>query len=279
MWKLAKPVGTSQQTFLTCISKVKNPDLKARLVAIEGDVVDASDAYEVAARTTTLHTLPSADNVAGQVTKDEMSAVYTERMARKGAPGRAIYDRLLSAPAHGRCPLCGHRTVSTLDHHLPKSLFPALAVTPANLVPACSDCNRAKLERAPQTSDEETLHPYYDDIEGDCWLYAEVIETVPAALRFLVEPPNHWDPILATRVRRHFRLLNLAQLYASQSAEELLNIRYYLVALFARAGASGVRNHLREIAVSCEQARINSWQTAAYKALAISNWYCEGGFG
>ena len=277
MWKVPKPTWTSGQAFLKCISRVSDPALKARLHLIEGEIVQASDAFEAAAASVTLHTLPKATHVGG-VTKDEMSDVYTHRMARKRRAGRAIYDEILAAPAYGRCPLCGQRTVSTLDHHLPKTNYPALAVTPANLVPSCTDCNKAKLDYIPTTSGDATLHPYFDDVQEDLWLRAEVVETLPAALRFFVDLPNHWNATLGSRVRQHFALLNLSYLYASQAAEELLNIRYYLSDLFHKAGPDAVKLHLAEKAASCAQARTNSWQTATYSALAASDWFCAEGF-
>lgn len=53
----------------------------------------------------TFYQLPEERGVAGVVSRDEMSAVYTGRMAAKGAPGRAVYDRLMAALPLGRCPL------------------------------------------------------------------------------------------------------------------------------------------------------------------------------
>jgi hypothetical protein len=278
MWKLEKPVRTSRQTFITCIDRVKDVALKARLELVENEIVQASDDFEAAATTANLHTLVPSNGVGGRVTTAEMSDVYTLRMAKKGSPGRPIYDELLSAPAHGRCPLCGQRTVSTLDHHLPKAYYPALAVAPINLVPACMDCNKAKIDSMPHAREEETIHPYFDDVEDDLWLHAVVVETLPPALRFYVDPPNHWDGTKIARVRHHFKVLNLSRLYASQGAEELLNIRHYLKTLFSETGGDAVKTHLQDKAMSCEQARKNSWQSAAYRALSASEWYCIGGF-
>lgn len=278
MRKLEKPKDNPVQVFRKCISRVRNADLKARLTLVEADVVAAAGEYEVAASTVMLHTLVPHVSVGGVVTAGEMSMVYTQRMVGMKAPGRAIYDKLIAAPAHGRCPLCGQRTVSTLDHHLPKDQYPALVVVPGNLVPACADCNKAKTNVVPQTGEEETLHPYFDNVENEQWLYAEVIEESPAALRFFVTPPIQWSDSLAARVRHHFKLFKLAALYASHAGEELTNIRHILSVLFAKAGYEGVKNHLWDSAASREAAHVNSWQTAMYKALADSDWYCAGGF-
>lgn len=199
-------------------------------------------------------------------------------MAKNTAPGRPIYDKLLAAPKHGICPLCGQRTVSTLDHHLPKDHYPALAVVPVNLIPACAECNKGKTNAIPEFREDQTLHPYYDNIENDSWLNAGVVQGSPVALRFFVDPPNTWDDLMAARVRCHFKVFKLATLYASHAACELVSIQYRLGPLFDKGGAGAVRDHLQKEAESREFAHKNSWQTAMYKALAASDWYCNGGF-
>jgi hypothetical protein len=73
---------------------------------------------------------------------------------------------------------------------------------------------------------EVALHPYYDDLGDDVWLVARVVERRPTALRFGVEVPAAWSPVMAARVLHHFRSLGLAALYASEAAEELINIRH-----------------------------------------------------
>jgi 5-methylcytosine-specific restriction endonuclease McrA len=278
MQKLARPADDPEEVFVQCISRVRDKTLKTRLMSVKAAIISAAQSYERASTAAQLFRLQSHEAVNGIVTKDEMEAVYTDRMAKKNAPGRPIYDRLLAAPAYGKCPLCGQRIVSTLDHHLPKSLFPALAVLPINLVPACADCNKAKLEKRPNNAEEQTLHPYFDDIEDDHWLFAKIIETSPPVVRFFVKPPDYWDTVKAQRVHYHFKVFGLAHLYTSHAAAELSGIQYRLSLLFEDTGYNGVANHLRDEAESRVAANRNSWQAALYKALADSGWYCSGGF-
>src|ERR1700686_2882744 len=269
MWKVDKPQRTARWTYMHCIATVGDAALKARLELIEDHVADASDDFEAAAIATMLHTIQPADHV-GSVTRKELADLYTNRFAKAKSRGRVIYDELMTAPANARCPLCGHRQISTLDHHLPKSRYPALAVAPLNLIPACLDCNKAKLERIPNSSAEETLHPYFDDVEGDEWLQAAVIQGDPPAVVFYPEPPAAWGDVMAARVVGHFGLFGLARLYGAQAADELQNIRFPLRNLLLDAGPAGVRAHLIVVAQSCEQANINSWRPAMYKAVAAS---------
>ncbi|MDQ6944746.1 MAG: hypothetical protein M3256_00435 [Actinomycetota bacterium] len=277
MWKVDRPQMSARATYQKCVAVVRDPVLKARLLQIEDDIADASDEFTVAAMATMLSTLPAATHVRG-VTAAELTDIYTIRFAKLRSVGRPMYDQLLLAPVHARCPLCGHRLVTTLDHHLPKSRFPALAVAPLNLVPACTDCNKIKLECVAQSRAEELLHPYFDDIETAQWLYAAVVPADPAAVVFYADPPIAWDSLLRDRIIYHFDKFALARLYAAQAAVELQNIKFQLAGLLSEAGAAGVAAHLGDQAETRRHAYVNSWQTAFYGALAQSDWFATGGF-
>ena len=274
MWSLDRPTLSACSAFATCISRVRKPDLAARLAAAEPAIVNASAQFDQAARIHALHDIATHDRVAPDITVVEMEKVYTQRMAKNGSPGRDIYDKILASAPGGRCPLCMQRSASTLDHHLPKAHYPALAVAPLNLIPACSDCNRAKLDAVPAVAKDVPLHPYYDDLGNDIWLVATVLERRPAALRFTVARSDAWDDTLYERVHKHFCSLGLAKLFASEAAEELLNIRHQLQKLTV----DKVRLQLEERAQSCAAVRPNAWRTAAYRAWSESDWFCEGGF-
>jgi hypothetical protein len=280
MQKLVKPNDDPESVFLMCISRVRDDNLKTRLTSMSSAIKDYANQFEIAASNTTLHALRPYNNVGGIVTNEEIIAVYTDRMVKRDSPGRDIYDKLLLLPKYGRCPLCGHGVVCTLDHHLPKTKYPTLAVVPTNLVPACRDCNTAKTSAIPITGEEETIHPYFDNIETDLWLYATVIETEDSSpvLRFFVQPPPSWDNLKIKRVKHHFKVFKLSTLYTSQAGTELTNIRDRLIQLFSAEGIQGVKSHLREEADSRAKGYLNSWQTAMYKALAASDWYCSEGF-
>jgi hypothetical protein len=277
MRSLPEPQIGAEQSYRTTISRVRNGDLKTRLHAIIPEIVDASDRFARAAADGEVALLSRAAAV-GSVTADEMEAIYSDRFAKLKSPGRVHYDRIITSAPNGRCPLCAQRSVATLDHFLPQTGYPALVVTPFNLVPACSDCNKAKLATVPASAETVTLHPYFDDVNGDEWLVAQMRETSPASVVFEVQTPVQWPSVLAARVKHHFDFFRLAELYAAQAAEEILNIRFHLKTLFDVSGAAGVATHLAEMARSRAQAHINSWQTATYKAFAASSWFCDGGF-
>lgn len=101
MKKLDKPEISAKDSFQTCISIVKNSDLKSRLTACEQLIIDAEKELETKIATENIHTIRKERIINGNVTAEELEKVYTQRMAKKDVPGRAIYDKLMSAPKLG----------------------------------------------------------------------------------------------------------------------------------------------------------------------------------
>src|SRR4051794_13695876 len=110
MWQLERPADSARLTFSTCIGRVRNAGLAGRLAAATDSIAAASSEFDRAARGGTLHQIATHDIVDPDVTVGEMEKVYTQRMAKTGAPGREIYDRIFSSSPQGRCPLCTQRS-------------------------------------------------------------------------------------------------------------------------------------------------------------------------
>jgi hypothetical protein len=275
--KLDLPTIAVKDTLAACVDGVSSVNLKQRIRAVEPALLAAEKNYLEQGKNGELYSIPIAEDVAGQVSGDEMKALYTQYLVPEKKPGRDFYIKLKSAPKHSICPLCGQRVVSTLDHYLAKAKHPALTITPANLVPACADCNKIKLAAQATQASEQTLHPYFDNVEGEPWLKATVVETAPPAVQFFAETPNTWDAVLRQRVQTHFDDFELASLYGTQAAVELTNIAGSLVDLKATCGSDAVREHLLSQAASRRRVHLNSWQTALYAALADSAWFCDSG--
>lgn len=281
MKKLPKPYDqhgvefVAQDVFALCISRIRKAELKLRLADKQGRVSKAAAKYDTAAAAALLHTLVRQSSV-GNVTKDEMISVYTSRMVKQ--PGRPVYDRIILAPKNQKCPLCGIGTVNTLDHHLPKTEYPILAVVPNNLIPSCEWCQGEKGTTYPTSAGEQTIHPYFDDFDSEIWLRAEVVHSIPASFRFFVQTPANWDAVICQRLNSHLDTFNLRVLYSANAGGELSGIRGRLNRLFNAGGSEEVRNHLREEALSWTEDSNNSWKAAMYTAAADSDWFCGGGF-
>ena len=278
MRAVKRPGFDATCTYLRCTSRVKNVELRQRFQKILTHISYAALEYSNRARNAQLHLINQSNDVAGVVTGDEMVGVYNQRMVLKDSPGREIYDALKLLPELGVCPFCDHGMVSTLDHILPKSLFPKLVVAPDNLVGACRDCNQKKAASAPTCEEEVPFHPYFDNLSSVKWLDGQVIRGEVASVMFCVRNVVQWPSRLNARVRRQFEELELGLLYASQAAREISGLRMNMDQIFSAGGARGVQEELIVKSRSWEKHSVNCWQAVTYKALSESDWYCNGGF-
>lgn len=278
MRTLAKPELDPRTVYLTCISRVKARILKTELESVVDIIEEDAKRYENLSGSAEWYLFEESDSVNDIVSLAEMEKVYTNRMAKKKAPGREVYDEIKESSPFNICPLCGHRPVEQLDHYLPKTKFPSVVVLPVNLVPSCEKCNKIKLGDVPNGPDNQTLHPYYDDVTAYQWLFAEIRETSPASFKFCVRIVAEFDDEINKRIKYHFDKLELGLLYASQSGAFVSDISHRLTDLHAKAGMDEVRDYLMEEERSRRKVHVNSWQRAMFQALANSDWFCDGGF-
>lgn len=271
MRKINKPQDSVEEVFRTCIGNYQDLALKERLEAVVPVIIDASDKFEEKVQRTESHTIAPQEVVGSVVLAKEMVAVYDGKFAASKGPGRRYYDKYLAAPVNDRCPLCGIGFVSTLDHYLPKAQHPALAVTPANLVPACRDCNLGKKKSfIPQTAKEEPLHPYFDDVEKDVWLKVDLsLQSDHLVPTYSVIKPEEWDDVLFQRTKYHMELYDLYRLYAIHASEEIAARKMSWLIIYQKCGERILSEQLQDEANSREGTFLNSWQAALYRALVI----------
>lgn len=279
MKRLNPPIFTSAQAVEACASGITDVErastLRQALPAIEA----AEREYQVLGASGELFRIVQTDAVTPLLDMKLMSTIYKRHFVRAGSPSRPLYEQIRMAPEHGICPLCGQRVVASIDHYLPQSTYPQLTLTPTNLLPTCSDCNKNKLAKAPQSAEEQSLHPYFDDLGNERWLVAEVRPSIPPTISFGVRSSAAWSEILAARVAHHFEMMGLAELYAAQAASELADISYSLESIGTSSiGIEGVRAHLERELRSRVVRDANSWKAALYGALATSDWFCTEGY-
>lgn len=272
--KLQKPDLVFEDIFDDCTDNMQNPR-KHNLQAAKQILIDLSIDYDDKAEVGELYIFQRHENVTANVAKKDMVYLYEGKLLNEG---RAYYDQLLSSSPHNTCPFCSQRKVKSLDHFLPKTLYPAYAITPYNLVPCCSDCNKDKDTLDADTAGEELIHPYYDDLGDLIWLNAEVIERAPISFQFTVNDFSEEDEILHARISNQFKVLSLGKLYSSHASEELENIRYTLQMLSETGDAIALNKHLETHYNSCFDRNPNSWNSAMYRAVLNSDWFKEQNF-
>lgn len=285
MRSIKEPILDPTETYTTCLEGVSDDALKTKYEEITNNIHSAADDYknkviQKKLFLTTKITAPNDTVVVGNVTKKELKNLYDSYMVSQKKPARKIYDELKSAAPRGKCPYCGFGHASTLDHYLPKSKYPLTSVLPINLVPSCKDCNTTKGNSFPSIQLEQTLHPYFDQghFISSQWIFAEVMQTSPISIRYLVFPPDSWPLIDKERVRNHAKDYNLLDRFSVEAADEIPSIRDILLQHAKTLNASQIRQQLQSQEVANRNQHINSWKTALYQALAENTWYCEGGY-
>ncbi|MCL7987066.1 hypothetical protein M8998_03820 [Sphingobacterium sp. lm-10] len=278
MLKLPKPTLLTATVYADCINSTQNALKKAKLTACTPLILQAEAEFNSKVTKGLIHTIARETIINGNVTVRELKYVYTGQMVGH-ANGRIHYDKLLLSAPHNLCPLCAHRDVDTLDHYLPKAKYPRLSIVPINLIPACTVCNKGKLMEYPSTPEDETLHPYYDDIEKVQWLKMHVLQTNPVSVSFYVDRPTVWSQLLFDRVSRHFESFELKKLYGTQAGRELAGMKKQLAGIYGeRSNQIAVKKFLLETARSKSEVYLNLWQAVLYRDLAADAWFCDGGF-
>lgn len=148
MWKVAAPTIPVTAVLAACVATIREPVRKANFLAISDDLTKAATAFWTALETTTLHQLPEM-NAVGEMSKDDMVWLYDQKMVPAQSSARSLYDAIKMAAPNGKCPLCGRGTVYSLDHHLPKTKFADLTITPTILYPLVRTATKPKLKVSP----------------------------------------------------------------------------------------------------------------------------------
>lgn len=116
----------------------------------------------------------------GAISKDQADAINDMYSSTyEGRPMAYIRDELTDKVY--KCPYCSINQPNTLDHFLPRSMYPALAVCRLNLVPMCGVCNDYKGTK-PYT---KFIHCYYERLPEESPFLVAKVYTVKQ--RFVVK--------------------------------------------------------------------------------------------
>ena len=202
MRNLKPPALTIAAVLKDCVRSVGNAGKRADFEKAKSRFIDAEADYLNAAQNHVLFQLPSSSEknqkvVFGSLTKGDVTSLYSEQMVPASKAARQHYDQLVLSSPQRKCPFCGFGRATTLDHFLNKSHYPWLSIVPANLVPACKDCNHGKGTCRAESANDHTIHPYFESaqLSAEQWLFASVLQTAPLTLDYKVEPPASWDKL------------------------------------------------------------------------------------
>lgn len=275
MIKLEKPEFDQGRIIDDCIANMKKSELKENIIASKDEIITESTKYDKKACEEKLSSIYAHSKLKSGASKNDMIKLYNNKFVPKGEGGRKYYDAIKLLSPNKRCPYCGQREVSTLDHYLPKAKYPMYAITPYNLVPSCQDCNKCKTDDVFKSREDETIHPYYDDFATERWIVSRMIEKEPVAFEFKVECPSNWDNVKKERANIHFEKFRLNELYQPNASEEFISCLNGIKRLYKRGGKELVIEDLKEKIEDREAIRLNTWQAAMYQAIIDSIWFWD----
>ncbi|MES9786481.1 HNH endonuclease [Bacillus pumilus] len=268
-------------------NNTKNNFLTNRLISAKGIFIEAENSYFNLASTNSLHqvnpvdivNLPEMDKgIVHNISTSEMSKVYEVYFVDRPSSrkiGRKVYESILANSDHNLCPYCSQREVKTVDHFLPKSKYMLFSITPINLLPCCSDCNKDKLDKQSLDENEMLIHPYFDDLNEIDWLNCRVVEDM-LPVNFTYEVSNSiTDYTLRSRINYQFNLLELGKLYADNAAREFTRRLTSLIREYNSNPTNRAKDFLNDNYLTNKDVNLNSWQTKLFLALKQSEWFAE----
>ncbi|MCX5097412.1 HNH endonuclease [Streptomyces sp. NBC_00365] len=263
---------------MACSTWLKNYGYAGRVNEHLLGLVELEHRYRQAGNLGILHSFLLVERIKQTNHRDRAMFEETYGQAMVGrAAGRTLYDALKALAADTRCPLCGVQAVAQVDHHAPKDKFPLLALTPLNLVAVCGTCNQAKSNTFDLEPAREAIHPYFDDLGADRWLFAHIDSAAGGVAVFQAKPPGTWPHIKAARLQRHFTKYHLADRYRAEAGHALSIRKRKDTRTLEESGPGGLRDQLLADADEYADYDPNSWQAALIFALADSSWYLNGG--
>lgn len=286
MKRLPKPKDTMKTAFDACFAGMVTQKAKALFRPCEPALIEAEKEYNNLGSRSQLHLVEqpvrfSYENpiIIEMANKKNLVNLYKYYFAQKPL-GRKVYNRI-KILGNKRCVFCGGiGHVKNLDHILPKAFFPQLSILPTNLAPICLDCNMGeKGSDFSLSEDEQIIHPYFDDDHffNEQWISADIVVSDDIALRFYVNPPKHWNPILKKRANHHFNSFGLAERYSLEAATEISTIISARKTSQQRSwDPETYGQHLSEIAEYINFP--NSYRKITYQTLSTSSWFCSQDF-
>ncbi|CCQ46221.1 HNH endonuclease family protein [Pseudarthrobacter siccitolerans] len=274
MYSLNPPSFTAADAYSAAVGTIKKKVHRSPYVASAAAVQARCDAFERLATHGQFDLAEGSDFDVAGLLGSAMVELYDKQFSHNQGT-KAIRNGIKNAAKNALCPYCGEGYASELDHYLPKTKFAGTTVHPANLVPACGDCNFEKRAYKPGRDKPAVLHPYFDTAFNVPWLTATVISGPlgTPVVDFRVGLPQPY-PELEARLNQHMTVFKLWKRFGTWAAQSLDNFETLLRTSYGQSMTwEGARKHLRLTALQQSGGRVNSWEGATHLAMLESDWY------
>ncbi|MBN4864789.1 MULTISPECIES: hypothetical protein [Providencia] len=168
------------------------------------------------------------------------------------------------------CPSCGEAgRPRTLDHYLPKDIFPELSVLLLNLTPMCDWCQGEKLtDYVTEDGQKRYIHPYFDDVNKPLF---SIIFTPPFSTPAIdIAVKDELPEELKILVKSHLEGIDFLTRF-----KEYFKTRYISVLRRANNCRQPDTKNLRDVLALCmdmeQEKSINSWDAVLYRSILENN--------
>lgn len=182
----------------------------------------------------------SCDNNFSSSDKELLCNCYKSR-SRKMAKIRVEIKELQTDTLKKLCPYCGIGKPDTLDHYLPKGIFPEFSILGINLIPCCPTCNTKKGEWWLNGSNRAFINIYFDTFIEKKFLCAKIFfndeRSYLPLIKFYLEQPEDICNDNFSIIKSHFEKLELLDLYQEYCSSDLIDL-FEEICLAAKNGIS-----------------------------------------
>lgn len=212
MIKIPKYTGSSHfQEYKDAVNRCKGSK-KDALKTIEAGMEIIYDEYDKRFNNSDVHNQPLHKLTATD--QEYLRSLYENgnkitELFRKNYNERVKQHNMLYAY---KCPYCTLNEANTLEHILPKQLYPEYAVHAYNLIPCCSKCNTYKGDDIKDVSGTPwTLNFYYHDPDAFQYLEAEfkTDEKGFPSFEYHLNFPDDCDQLLKKIIENHYKKMHL----------------------------------------------------------------------
>ncbi|MFD7523861.1 HNH endonuclease [Paenibacillus chitinolyticus] len=274
MRNLSPPQLVSEEVYRRIKKNARDEDKKRRLNIMENLIFSRYSIYE--SNTATLELIEDS-NIIDKEDALALESCYTRN--KDGYLEGEVVARIiaLQSPQHkNSCPYCGMDKPRTIDHYLPKSVYPEFAIFPPNLIPCCGHCNGKKGVKWLLQGKRRFLNFYYDDIPDEKFLHASLLfdedknKQVPKVL-FELKNNKQINEEMFYLISNHFKELDLLKELSEFVEEELSNIYDEIRHNTHLSQENHIENLTRKKDSCIRKYGMNYWRSALYETIIDSD--------
>lgn len=218
--KLNKDVVSPQEIVIEFIKAKKTPTKENLQKLKNSGKLDILDQYDIFAENHNLHNMPLT------FPKGNNDLLHCYKSSTK--PLEKILNRIVENQEgyhKTMCPYCNIFQTETVDHFLPKSVFPEFSFLPNNLVWCCSKCNTTKNDFYIENGKPIFLNPYFEDLNEYEFLECNItIDNSQLSYSYCINKENIRNHQTGPAIEKQYSKLEVIERYKGKTPEVITNL-------------------------------------------------------